>query len=527
MRFNFTRHLGVLIGLIWIGVGTVIGAPAAKVPAAGSLGELRAQLEAHLAEPRFAGALWGVKVASLESGSVLFESQANRLMSPASNSKLYAGALALDHFGGDYRIVTPILATKTPDANGTVAGDLIVSGRGDPSWKARPRRGDFWATFEPFVAAIKQAGVRRIDGDIVADTTYFRAPAYGSGWVIDDLNDDYGAELSAITLEENYVDLRVRPAAVPGRACEFELMHPLSGLVIHNRTTTVAKGGARTVHARRELGGNVVYVFGELPVEGIDEMLDLTVPRPATWFARALKAALIRSGVQVEGNGRSVHWPEASPVTHSAIKLGEIKSPPMRELVTAFMKPSQNLETDLIFAHVGEAQRSPDAPAWRTSEQCALIALRDFLRRNELVADDVRFDEGSGLSRNNLTSANATVALLTFMARHREAKTYFDSLPIAGVDGTIRRRMRDTAAEGNVRAKTGTLRWANALSGYVTSAAGERLVFSVMLNRAIVPAGRLARDDVDAIAIMLARLEARSESNAKKINSEARKPGTE
>lgn len=174
------------------------------------------------------------------------------------------------------------------------------------------------------------------------------------------------------------------------------------------------------------------------------------------------------------------------------------------------MKPSQNLETDLIFAHVGEAARAPDAAVWRTSEQSALMALREFLRRNALVADDVRFDEGSALSRNNLTSANATVALLTFMSQHREAKSFYDSLPIGGVDGTLRRRMQGTAAEGNVRAKTGTLRWANALSGYVTSAAGERLVFSVMLNRRVVPADRSGRDDVDAIAVMLAQLDGRS-----------------
>ena len=151
-------------------------------------------------------------------------------------------------------------------------------------------------------------------------------------------------------------------------------------------------------------------------------------------------------------------------------------------------------------------------------------ALRDFLQRSGLPADEVRFDEGSGLSRNNLTSANATLALLTFMAKHREADAFLASLPIAGVDGTLRRRLRGTAAEGNVRAKTGTLRWANSLSGYVTSEAGERLAFSVMLNRSIVPPGRFGRDDVDAIALMLARFSGRSD--AAESNSKARKPKT-
>jgi D-alanyl-D-alanine carboxypeptidase/D-alanyl-D-alanine-endopeptidase (penicillin-binding protein 4) len=194
------------------------------------------------------------------------------------------------------------------------------------------------------------------------------------------------------------------------------------------------------------------------------------------------------------------------------VKLGEIASPPLREMVAAFMKPSQNLETDLIFAYLGETLRPSGSPAWRTSEQYAVGALREFLRRNALPVDEVRFEEGSGLSRNNLASANATLALLTFMSTHREADAFRAALPIAGVDGTLRRRMRDTPAEGNVRAKTGTLRWANSLSGYVTSAGGERLAFSIMLNRSIVPTGALGRDDVDAIALMLAQFSGRTDS---------------
>src|SRR5688572_16616348 len=187
----------------------------------------------------------------------------------------------------------------------------------------------------------------------------------------------------------------------------------------------------------------------------------------------------------------------------------------MHELVAAFMKPSQNLQTDLIFGYVGEKTRTENAEARargteRDSESLALAALRDFLRANKLEADDVRFDEGSGLSRNNLTSARATVALLAFMAQHREAEAFHKSLPVAGVDGTLRRRFKGTPAEGNLRAKTGTLRWANALSGYVTTAGGERLAFSAMLNRAVAPAGRSAREDVDAVGEMLARFGGRT-----------------
>ncbi len=138
------------------------------------------------------------------------------------------------------------------------------------------------------------------------------------------------------------------------------------------------------------------------------------------------------------------------------------------------------------------------------------MVLKDFLKKNGLPVEEVRFEEGSGLSRNNLATANATVALLKFMSTHAEAKSFVVSLPVAGVDGTLRKRMKGTPAEGNVRAKTGSLRYANSLSGYVTTAAGERLAFSVMLNRSIQPAGRAVRDELDDVAVMLAGLTVRS-----------------
>ena len=168
------------------------------------------------------------------------------------------------------------------------------------------------------------------------------------------------------------------------------------------------------------------------------------------------------------------------------------------------MKPSQNLRTDLLFAHLGELRRRADTPGWRTAEELAVEDLEAFLTENRLLAEDVRFEEGSGLSRNNLTSAAAVVALLEHMTRHREANAFRESLPVAGVDGTLRRRMKDTPAAGNLRAKTGTLRWAQTLSGYVTTARGEPLAFSLLLNRYRPVGSRTGATELDEVAVMLA-----------------------
>jgi D-alanyl-D-alanine carboxypeptidase/D-alanyl-D-alanine-endopeptidase (penicillin-binding protein 4) len=176
------------------------------------------------------------------------------------------------------------------------------------------------------------------------------------------------------------------------------------------------------------------------------------------------------------------------------------------------LKPSQNLYTDLLLEHVGEQTRKAETPKRESSEDLGIAELNRFLSEAGIKKGEVLFEEGSGLSRNNLTTPNATIALLQFMSKHKAAAAYLEGLPIAGVDGTLRNRMKGTAAAGNVRAKTGTLRWANSLSGYVQSAAGERLAFSIMLNRYHnTDPSQTARGDLDEIAVMLAEFKGRSE----------------
>ncbi|HRG56617.1 MAG TPA: D-alanyl-D-alanine carboxypeptidase/D-alanyl-D-alanine-endopeptidase, partial [Lacunisphaera sp.] len=226
------------------------------------------------------------------------------------------------------------------------------------------------------------------------------------------------------------------------------------------------------------------------------------VPRPAQWFATALREALQRAGITVEGRAVGVRWPETP--RPGAVQLGEIKSKPLRELVADINKPSQNLKTDLVFNHLGELDRQADTPAWRQSDELAVAALDKFLRSAGLAPGGTIFEEGSGLSRNNLTTAANTARLLQFMTTHRERDAFMASLPVAGVDGSLKKRMKGTPAEGNLRAKTGTLRYASSLSGYVTTAGGEKLVFSLMLNRYPVPVGAKAGDPLDELAALIA-----------------------
>ena len=472
-----------------------------------TLAALQSQLSNHVAAPRFSGALWGVKISSLRTGKTLFETGAEKLMSPGSNCKLFPAAAALVRLGVDYQIRTPLRSSAPVDQNGVLQGDLIVCGRGDPSWIQHEGAGDFWTVFAPFVSTLQKAGVKVIHGDVVADATWLRCPPQGASWTADDMNEGFGAEISAISVLDNEVLLRVSPAAAAGQSCQLEFLSPLTGLSLENHTRTIAPEGERHIVVQRLPGSSRVQVYGELPRGGRAETTEVPVPRPAQWFAVSLVEALRRAGITVEGKPRSVVWPDTPVDTH--VTLGIVASLPLRAMVKNLMKNSQNLETDLIFAHLGELCRNDSTPDWMRSDELAVTALEEFLREFKLRPDEVRFDEGSGLSRNDLATPAAFVRLLEFMNSRPEGAAFLDSLPVAGVDGSLRKRFHGTPAQGKAQAKTGTLRYANGLTGFVTTAAQERLAFSLILNRFVPAAGHKSTEELDAILNWLAGYQAK------------------
>ncbi len=507
---------------LWVGLLLLLArlatlAAESEIPP-GTLAELQQRLTAQLSNPRFVASLFGVKIVSLDTGKVLFEHDADKLFSPASNCKLYTTALALDRLGGDYRIKTSLLSNARPDRRGTLHGDLIVYGRGDPCINVRLSHSDIYEALEPLVAALTNAGVKRIRGDLIGDDSYIQGPPYGSGWAWDDMNNYYGAEVSALTLNDNTAQVRVTPGAKIGDPCGVELLPATRYLVISNRTQTAASGSRRRIELYRPIEENVVYVTGQMPLGETNLLDDVTMHNPAGWFVSVFREALARHGIKVTGKTRTTNWldRQVRPLDWSkCVELSAVESLPMRDLVREIMKPSQNLYTDLILAHIGEVERAADPQAARasaTSEDLGIKALHEFLDKVGVKPGDVEFEEGSGLSRNNLTTPNATIALLQYMSHHREAAAYLDAMPIAGVDGTLRNRMKNTPAAGNLRAKTGTLRWAISLSGHVKTAAGERLIFSMMLNRYVASdTEHSGRGEIDRMAAMLAGFTGRSE----------------
>jgi D-alanyl-D-alanine carboxypeptidase/D-alanyl-D-alanine-endopeptidase (penicillin-binding protein 4) len=412
--------------------------------------------------------------------------------------------------------VTSVYARSKPDNAGVVRGDLTIYGRGDPSIAARFNSGNYFKGIDDLAARIVAAGVKRVEGDLVGDETYFTGPQYGSGWSWGDLQWSYGAEVSSLTANDNALDLSVKPGGHLGAPAIITTGPPDPLLRILNKVTTAPKGTKRDINIYRGLSSDEVEISGSIPLDDKGLSGSFGISRPALLFAYLLRSSLVQQGVVITGKTRTIPQPNsapaAGPVAAGLIELTNLQSPPLSLIAAQTLKPSQNLYTELILRTLGMVvAANPGAPASsdRTSETAGIEVVRTFLREAGVDATPLSLNDGSGLSRNDMITAEATLQLLTYMHRHRYASVFREALPNAGVDGTLRNRMKGTAAENNLRAKTGTLSSASSLSGFVTTAAGEKLVFSIMVNN--YPEGTNPPSVcIDPIAVLLASFAGKS-----------------
>ncbi len=487
-----------------------------------TLAELQSQIEQIARQPALDAGFFAVKIVSLDTGQLIYQQNANKFVRPASNMKLYTVAAALDRLTPDYHFITSVYANEKPD-NGTIKGDLIIYGRGDPSIAARFNNGDYFKGINDLADRIVAAGVRRVKGDLVGDEGYFNGAPLGSGWEWEDLTWSFGAQVSALTVNDNAVDLTARAGDRVGALVVITTGPPATFMTIVNRAITSVRGSKSDLQVYRGLGANTVQITGSVPLGDNGFSGSIAIPDPALAFVTMLRDSLMKRGVKVEGRVRTIDARSGGSIVPdpflalaqlpsylqrpTPVEIASVQSAPFSIIAAQTLKPSQNLYTEIILRTLGKMTSSNPS---QTNEDAGLIVVRNFLRQAGANESDLALNDGSGLSRNDMITANATVQLLTFMSKHRYSAQFRDALPIAGVDGTLRSRMRGTPAENNVRAKTGSLSSVASLSGYVTSAAGEHLVFSMMLNN-YPDASALRRDSIDAIAILLASFAGRSQ----------------
>jgi D-alanyl-D-alanine carboxypeptidase/D-alanyl-D-alanine-endopeptidase (penicillin-binding protein 4) len=431
-------------------------------------------------------------VKSLDQDETLFAVNARKLMLPASSMKVVTLAAAAEKLGWDFRYDTTLHAAGSVDG-GTLDGDLVVVGTGDPSLGAADGLAD--RVFAEWAGALKQRGIRTVAGRIVGDDNRFEEETLGFGWSWDDLPDDYAAGVGALQFNENAVRVTVTPGPAAGDSAAIAIAPAGSGLTIVNNVLTGASGGAASVTTRRLPGSTTLELRGSMPLGAAPSTLAVAVDNPTLFFAGALRTALIANGIDVRGEAADIDG--IRPMAALAGEgLATYKSPPLSALAERLMKVSQNQYAETLLKTVSDgAVRS--AAAGRTA---ALAILHGWgVRPAELIMRD-----GSGLSRYDFVSPDALVTILGHVYRDAKLRGPFEaSLPIAGRDGTLNNRMKGTPAEGNARAKSGSMTGVRSLSGYVTTAGGEHLVFSIVANNFETPPD-VVNAATDAIVVRLA-----------------------
>lgn len=493
-----------------------------------TLDSLRSRIRSRLFAPELRRGQVGVKIVSLSSGKVVYEDNSEKYFMPASNMKNFTVAAALEKLTPDFKFVTSVYAPAMPDPNGVVRGELRIFGRGDVSFSTAffplddsdkdPATGKidqnkvYYKAIDRLVEKIVTAGVKRIEGDLVADESHFTGSPIPGSWEWDDLQWYYGAEISSLPVNDNAIDLKVKPGPV-GHPCTVT-MGPYNPVVrIINQCTTSGAGSTRTLKIEKKIDRNIIEITGALPAgnDGFDR--PVTVSRPAELFVALLKERLALKGITVSGQTRAVKTKRPDPF----VEIARLESPPLSVIAAKTMKPSQNMYTETLLWTLGEQARANmaapgggNATSTADSADLGISAVKRFLIEIGVAPDGIIQHDGSGLSRHNLVTPAAVVQLYTYMGKQsRFSQVWRDSLTIGGVDGTLRRRFSGTRASGNVRGKTGTIDQVSALSGYVRTAAGEELVFSMVVNGVNEPGARVAA--MDEIVVMLANFDGRIE----------------
>ena len=454
-------------------------------------------------------ARFGIFVTSLRDGRTVYSHDSNKLFVPASNMKVYTTAVALDLLGADYRWRTSVYGNQ-PDANGVINGDVVLYGRGAPDLISKPK-GDA-PSLTRFADQLYQSGVREVRGNIIGDSGYFRDDLFGLGWQWNDLQWYFGAEPSALSVNENTVEVTIAPANKKGSAASVVVTPNENYVRLINNANTADGDAPTTIGIIRDLSNNDIRVWGDFPVAGHAFSAFLSVHDPALWAATLFRQALISRGIKVGGDVRSHDFrvPENERFDpQKSFELAFQDSEPLGEIIRRTNKESNNLFAELLLRTVGKERGAlapdPDSKknAARGDDQAGTAVVKYWLRQKGISSEAIELRDGSGLSRLDLITPEVTARLLVAMANSAGATTFHDSLPIAGKDGTLSSRLKKY--EGRIFAKTGTLTYIHSLSGYATTSGGEVLAFSILSND--VTADRKVLEAIDEIAGSIADLD--------------------
>ena len=466
--------------------------------------QVRRLADSLISAPKFRNAHWGILIVHPASGDTLYSHDAAKLFMPASNQKILTTAVAFAQLGPDYRFRTTF-ATRARVVEGSLVGDLIVIGRGDPSVSTAMRT-DALVPLREVADSLAARGIRRISGRLVEGGDVFPGPNIGATWEWDDLDAAYGAGVDQLILNEGFARVVTRGGASAGSPATVTTSPSAIYPPVRNAAITVEAPSDAAVRAdssrrprirvvRDTLTGGIV-VTGSVAV-GDSSIATISLRDPAFAYLTALREALVSRGIPVDG-GIGTRLADSALAGLDTVLVTE--SPPLREILPVLSKPSQNQIAEILFRTLGLERTGVGSP-----DSGRRVVERQLLAWGA-APDGFVVKDGSGLSRHNLVSPETIIRVLDAMRRDSLFTQYEASFPVAGVDGTLERRMRGTPAEGNVRAKTGTLTGARSLSGYVRTRDGELVMFSMLANNFTTPVDEITRVQ-DILGSALASME--------------------
>ena len=459
-------------------------------PSLDPLQQLTQDIVAATMSPGVQRAAWGIVVQSLDRNERIFELNPRTLLVPASAAKLVSLATAVDAVGWDFRFETTVRATA-PLVDGTLQGDLLIVGSGDPSVGGRAGE-----ELSVWVEGLKALGLRRIDGRIIGDDNAVEEPRPPLAWAWDDLGYQTGALFGALNLAENRMAVTVNPSLSAGDTPTLSVEPDAWTRPLRNRTVTGGPGSPQLLWPEQRPGEPFLTIAGSIPAGATPAQLLVSVGNPTLWFATVLRHALVTAGIDVTGEAYDVDDVASRQEWTSSSVLYTHRSPTLAEIAQPLLKDSINLYGEAVLRLNAAREVLP-------TNDAALDGVRMRLAAWGIPPDGWQLVDGSGLSRRNIITPDVVVAMLRRMYDPSGASPWMTGLPIAGRDGTLAARMQGTPAEDNVRAKTGTMSNIRTLAGYVRTRDGEALAFAIMANNFEGP-GSAATDAVDRIAVRLA-----------------------
>jgi D-alanyl-D-alanine carboxypeptidase/D-alanyl-D-alanine-endopeptidase (penicillin-binding protein 4) len=472
-------------------------APPALATSPAAVERLTRDLAAATQAPGVTRATWGILVSSLDRQERLFELNPNTLMVPASSAKLLSVATAAEAVGWDYRFATTMSiggaildGTERPDAK-VLAGDIVISGSGDPSIGGRA--GD---NLDGFVASIRSMGIAAVQGRIIGDDDAIEEPRPALAWAWDDLGYTSGTLYGALNLAENRMTVTVAPGQDAGAPTVITTDPFASDRPLMNRALTGAPGSPPQLWPEQRPGEPFLTIAGSVPAGATPSQLSVAVGNPTRWFASVFRRKLIEAGIPVTSAALDIDDLD-DPLDRSALAVAYVhRSRTLADIVKPLLKDSVNVYAEAVM-------RLNVPPGSAMTNDAALEGFRRRLTSWGIPPGGEQLVDGSGLSRRDVVAPATLVTVLERMHDRDVTSPWMSALPVAGVDGSLQSRMRGTPAAGNVRAKTGTMSNVRSLSGYVTTADGERLAFAIILNNFEGTAAQ-ATQAVDSIAIRLA-----------------------